>query len=240
MAAPAAPAPSFGRPSDTGTALPGTACLVEPCNPAAALTEETSMRALACVALVVVSSGAPLAAQDTTARGAPGRFCLRARPKPECSGFALTNAGVYVVFGDNRGGETALRGLLDYGFMANLNPRDAVGGSVFASLDRDGVAVGPSIRYRRWLTPTSSLEVALGKPVAGREGRSSDSRSGVPITGLRSRRGRSSSANRFADRAHAPSNHGGDSRSGPKSARCPGSWSPAPPASRSWRFSPSC
>jgi len=125
------------------------------------------MRALACVALVVVSSGAPLAAQDTTARGAPGRFCLRARPKPECSGFALTNAGVYVVFGDNRGGETALRGLLDYGFMANLNPRDAVGGSVFASLDRDGVAVGPSIRYRRWLTPTSSLEVALGKPVAG-------------------------------------------------------------------------
>ncbi len=66
------------------------------------------MRALTCVALVVVSSGAPLAAQDSTARGAPGRFCLRARPKPECSGFALTNAGVYVVFGDNRGGETAL------------------------------------------------------------------------------------------------------------------------------------
>jgi hypothetical protein len=120
------------------------------------------MRVSICLGLVVVATVASLAAQ-----GAKGQFCLRAQPKPDCSAFLLTNAGAYVVLGGPNGRETAARGVFDYGFMVNLNTRDAVGASVFASLDREGFAAGPSVRYRRWLTATSSFEVALGKPVAG-------------------------------------------------------------------------
>jgi hypothetical protein len=123
------------------------------------------MRALLSVALVVCT--APLAAQDSTGRAAPGPLCLHARPKPACSGFFLTNAGTYLVFGPHDGGDTPLRGVLEYGFMANITTRDAVGGSFFASLDREGFVVGPAVRYRRWLTPAASLEVGVGKPLAG-------------------------------------------------------------------------
>lgn len=128
------------------------------------------MRASVCVALVFVSTVAPLAAQDSTARGASGPLCLHAKPKPDCSAFFVTNAGGYVVLGGNNGGETTLRGVLDYGFMVNVNTRDAIGGSVFASLDRDGFAVGPAVRYRRWLTRSASFEVAVGTPLVVADG----------------------------------------------------------------------
>jgi len=77
---------------------------------------------------------------------------------------------VYVVFGGNNGSETVVRGVLDYGFMVNVNTRDAFGGSVFASVDRDGAVLGPAVRYRRWLTPSASFEVAVGKPLVGNGG----------------------------------------------------------------------
>jgi len=127
------------------------------------------MRALLCVALVVVPSLAPLAAQDATPPGAPGRFCLRARPKPDCGAFAVTTIGGFVMFGRSGGASSSARGVLDYGIMVNTSARDAFGGSVFASVDDDGFALGPAIRYRRWLTPTASLEVAVGKPLVGDE-----------------------------------------------------------------------
>jgi hypothetical protein len=119
------------------------------------------MRVVACIALAVVSNVAPLAAQ--------GRFCLHARPKPDCAAFAVTTVGGFVMFGRGNGASSSARGVLDYGLMFNTSARDAFGGSVFASVDRDGFAVGPAIRYRRWLSPTASLEVAVGKPVAGDE-----------------------------------------------------------------------
>ena len=115
------------------------------------------------VALVVLT---PVAGAQDSTLATPAPICLRARPKPACSGFVLTNAGAYVVFGSGSGG-AAPRAVLDYGLMVNRSPRTAIGGSVFASVDRDGFAIGPAVRYRRWLTPRTSIEVALGKPVAG-------------------------------------------------------------------------
>jgi len=53
--------------------------------------------------------------------------------------------------------------------MVNTSTRDAFGASVFASLDQNGFALGPALRYRRWLSPTASLEVAVGRPLAGDE-----------------------------------------------------------------------
>ena len=127
------------------------------------------MRASVCIVLVL-STVAPLAAQDSTAQSAPGPLCLHARPKPRCSAFFLTNVGTYVVLGGGNGSETSLRGVLDYGFMVNVNTRDAFGGSVFGSLDGDGFALGPAVRYRRWLTPKASFEVAVGTPLLANSG----------------------------------------------------------------------
>jgi len=92
-------------------------------------------------------------------------FCYRARPKPACSAFAFTNFGSYLVLGSDLTGDTPLREVADWGVMANLDARNAVGGSVFASLDRLGFGLGPSVRYRRWLSPTASVDVALGAPL---------------------------------------------------------------------------
>jgi hypothetical protein len=128
-----------------------------------------SARLLAFAGLVVVSTVAPLAAQEPTPPAAPGGFCLRARPKPECAAFAVTTIGGFVMFGRSNGESSSMRGVLDYGFMFNTSARDAFGGSFFASLDGSGFALGPAVRYRRWLTTTSSLEVAVGKPFLGDE-----------------------------------------------------------------------
>jgi len=127
------------------------------------------MRAYAGLALLVIATVPPLAAQGEAPQGAPGRFCLHARPKPECSAFAVTTMGGFVMFGRGNSESSSMRGVVDYGVMVNSGARDAFGGSVFASLDGNGFAFGPAVRYRRWLTPTASLEVAVGKPVAGDE-----------------------------------------------------------------------
>jgi len=111
------------------------------------------------IALLLAWS-ATAAAQDA----APS-FCYHARPKPACSGFAFTNFGGYMVLGSDITGDTPLREVADWGVMANVDNRNAIGASVFASLDRLGFGLGPSVRYRRWLSPTASVDVALGAPL---------------------------------------------------------------------------
>src|SRR5438094_4406793 len=91
--------------------------------------------------------------ETAPAQEAQSSFCYRARPKPACSAFAFTNFGGYLVLGSDLTGDTPLREVADWGVMANLDARNAVGGSVFASLDRLGFGLGPSVRYRRWLSP---------------------------------------------------------------------------------------
>lgn len=115
--------------------------------------------------LTVLSIPLLLAWSATAAQSAPAPFCYRARPRPACSAFAFTNFGGYLVLGSDFTGDTPLREVADWGVMANVDERNAVGASVFASLDRLGFGLGPSIRYRRWLSPTASLDVALGAPL---------------------------------------------------------------------------
>ena len=104
------------------------------------------------------------AARDSAAGRAPGGLCYRAQPKPGCSAFVLTNFGTYVVLGkDDRG---SIRPVADWGFMVNVGARDAVGASVFASLDNGGsLGLGPALRYRRWMGRSESVEVAVGAPL---------------------------------------------------------------------------
>jgi len=120
----------------------------------------------AATTIVVALVGAPLAAQDPDA--AARALCYRPRPLARCHAFVLTNAGGYVNPGST-GGDTRLRGFVDWGFLANRGPRQAFGASWFVSLDEDQVSTGPVVRYRRWLDADRSLDIALGTPVWGEE-----------------------------------------------------------------------
>lgn len=119
------------------------------------------MRGFTVLSMALLLAGS----QAAPAQTASAPFCYRARPKPACSAFAFTNFGGYVVLGNDLTGDTPLREVADWGVMANVDARNAVGGSVFASLDRLGFGLGPAVRYRRWLSPTASLDVALGAPL---------------------------------------------------------------------------
>src|SRR5207245_7997209 len=92
-------------------------------------------------------------------------LCYRARPRPACSAFVFTNFGAYLVLSRDGTNDTPFREVADWGFMANVTPRDAVGASVFASLDRLGFVVGPAVRYRRWLSSAAALDIAAGTPL---------------------------------------------------------------------------
>lgn len=108
----------------------------------------------------LLAGSAGLASQD-----APTPLCYHARPRPACSAFAFTNFGGYAILGGDASEGTPLREVADWGAMVNVGRRDAIGVSVFASLDRIGLTVGPAVRYRRWLPSGGALEVAVGTPV---------------------------------------------------------------------------
>lgn len=118
------------------------------------------MRAVTALSLLLVVSPEALSSQATTSP-----LCYHARPKPACSAFAFTSFGPYLMLGGDRYAGTPLREVADWGVMVNAGTKDAVGGSVFASLDRDGFALGPAAHYRRWLSASASVEVAVGTPL---------------------------------------------------------------------------
>ena len=64
-----------------------------------------------CVALLLTCAEgvAGQALRDSTAGPAVAPFCYRARPRPACSGFVLTNFGGYLVLGRDELNDTPLR-----------------------------------------------------------------------------------------------------------------------------------
>src|SRR3989442_7527485 len=114
---------------------------------------------LACFARVSAQAG-----PDSTAAHTPAPLCYRARPKPTCSAFLLTNFGSYVVLGRDEFNDTRLREVADWGLMANITTRDAIGGSGFAHLDRLRVALRPPLRDPRRRPPSGSVGLALRPP----------------------------------------------------------------------------
>ena len=118
------------------------------------------MRLLTAFRLLSLAGPVALSAQASTSP-----LCYHARPKPACSAFAFTSFGPYLMLGGGRNAGTPLREVADWGVMVNAGTKDAVGGAVFASLDRDGFALGPAAHYRRWLSASASVEVAVGTPL---------------------------------------------------------------------------
>ncbi len=123
------------------------------------------MRLLTAFCLLSLAGLVALAAQAST-----NHLCYRARPKPACSAFVFTSFGGYLLLSSDNSGVTPFREVADWGAMVNVGTKDAVGGSVFASLDRDGFALGPAARYRRWLSAAASVEVAVGTPLVTSSG----------------------------------------------------------------------
>src|SRR2546428_12205988 len=115
---------------------------------------------LACFARVSAQAG-----PDSTAAHTPAPLCYRARPKPTCSAFLLTNFGSYVVLGRDEFNDTRLREVADWGLMANITTRDAIGGSGFAGLDPPGVALGAAVPDPRWVPASCSGGLGPGPPL---------------------------------------------------------------------------
>ncbi len=123
------------------------------------------MRLLTAFCLLSLAGPAALSAQASSSS-----LCYHARPKPACSAFAFTTFGAYAILGGGAYAGTALREVADWGAMVNIGQKDAVGGSVFASLDADGFVLGPAVRYRHWLSASASVEVAVGTPLVTSNG----------------------------------------------------------------------
>ena len=125
----------------------------------------STLRSFAWVGVLLAAAPLGIASAQTTPRSSNDP-CYRARPSPDCSVFFLTNAGLYIN-PRSTNYSTPWRGIVDWGVMVNVGPRDAIGGSWFVSLDEDDFMTGPEVRYRRWFGGDRSLDVAVGTPLYG-------------------------------------------------------------------------
>ncbi len=123
------------------------------------------MRHLLQLILLGTLLSAPAVAQSTSE---PRAVSWRGGPIERCRTMILTDFGAYVVSGTPGGGGLNVRAVADYGVLVNLDARSAIGATVFASLSRNSEFVlGPAVRYRRWLGPSQSIDLALGTPLIG-------------------------------------------------------------------------
>jgi hypothetical protein len=103
----------------------------------------------------------PLAAQDDRVPGA----CFHPHPSDRCAWFPLIETGISARLTEHAS-DTRL--LLDWrlGLMKNTGPRTAMGAAAFASAEGD-FRVGAVVRARRWLSPSTSLDLSAGLNLAG-------------------------------------------------------------------------
>src|SRR5437867_176223 len=86
------------------------------------------------------------AARDSSAAGQrPTPLCYRARPKPACSAFILTNFGGYAVTGDFPVGV-----VVDWGWMANVSTRSAIGTAVDRPIPAPPKSSGGGAHRSEW------------------------------------------------------------------------------------------
>ncbi|MEO8450605.1 MAG: hypothetical protein ABI647_12475 [Gemmatimonadota bacterium] len=128
--------------------------------------------ALQLVLAAGAASGLTAQSEDSTARWEPtSRGCFRGRPQPFCRAFMITEFGVAreLALGTGMGEHSGTLATWEFGSMVNLGSRHAIGVALVAhALDAWGIGIRP--RYRTWLSPTVSLDVAAGILVRGRAG----------------------------------------------------------------------
>ena len=112
---------------------------------------------------IVLSFGSP--------HMAVGQVCFRGRPEPGCAGFmVLEFTSAFRL--NEKSGATDQNAAFFYwsgGYLQNLNPSSALGAAFKLTADSDGHRYGAVARYRRWLSPTSSLDFAPGLFLGGKD-----------------------------------------------------------------------
>jgi hypothetical protein len=99
------------------------------------------------------------------------QVCLRSQPRPQCSGsivFEFTGATRL----NERSSQLNHNAAFIYwtgGYLHNLSARSALGAAFKLTADSDGHRYGPTLLYRRWLSPSASLEFAPGVFLGGQD-----------------------------------------------------------------------
>lgn len=126
----------------------------------------------------------------------PPGSCFRGRPLPRCRSFWITEASYSWRVGGSSFNYSDVFVLprlqdldghfsWDVGYMKNVDPRQAFGGTVMAGTGDAGIRLAAKGRYRLWLDDRqNSVDVSLGVLTAGvRSPRFSTTERGVGITG---------------------------------------------------------
>ena len=100
-----------------------------------------------------------------------GDLCWSGKPMPECRTFLITELGVYARLDDDptQASDNPVYFTLDLGAMKNVSPVAAVGLTAFGGSGDGHARVGARFRYRRWLSPHTSVDLAPGLLFYGSE-----------------------------------------------------------------------
>lgn len=99
---------------------------------------------------------------------APARphVCFRGRPLPRCSAFWITEFGLAARLTPAEFANGPLY-TWELGGMKNRGTRNALGAALFVEGSDEGGAWGLRPRYRRWLNPKTTLDLAPGIAIGG-------------------------------------------------------------------------
>ena len=88
---------------------------------------------------------------------------LRGRPLAWQAGFPLLQGGILACVKDHNayGGDEGVA-ITDVGYMRNIAPRSAIGGTISLVGNGDYLRIGVKPRVRHWMSRTTSVDFALG------------------------------------------------------------------------------
>src|SRR5215208_4247118 len=96
------------------------------------------------------------------------QLCFRGHPSPNCGGFAIlelttgTRLHQRTTAFDPYAGDNSFYLSWTAGYLHNVGQHSALGAAFEMTADDDGHRYGPTFRYRRWLGPAWSLDLAPG------------------------------------------------------------------------------
>jgi hypothetical protein len=107
----------------------------------------------------------------TVVSAAQAQLCFRGHPRPRCSGFAVLEFSGMARLNRKEGPSDQTPGIFSWhaGYLQSVGARSALGAALKLTADGDGHRFGPVLRYRQWLGPTWSLDVAPGILLSGED-----------------------------------------------------------------------
>lgn len=130
-------------------------------------------RPLLALALAAFALHAGTAQGQVQPPGEPRPFCVRGRPAESCRAFLVAAGSGHLLLGGSRYSRSGNDGVTrsthmaghvswELGAMVNRGPADAVGATVLAGADANGLRLGLKGRYRRWMAHGAALDLGAG------------------------------------------------------------------------------